>query len=179
MMRSPRTGRSEPSAAFIGVLVEVWRMALTVETPTPPDLTNRPLPSDVDPADVLDGSNDLRREELEEALQDGAWSEGFQEWAAYTDLTEEEYHAIYDHGLLDRLDFYWDPTTERLRYAVPAVTGALADDDLAARAESELDDLGRTVVEQLADAYLDWGETDAGEADWSEETFGDESPLED
>lgn len=87
------------------VLVEVPGMPLTVETPTPPDLTNRPLPGDVDPADVLDGSNDLRR--------------------------------------------------------------------------AELDDLGRAVVERLADAYLDWGEANAGEADWSEETFGDESPLED
>lgn len=51
-------------------------MGLAVETPTPPDLTNRSLPSELEPSDVLDGTADLRREELEEVLPDGAWSEG-------------------------------------------------------------------------------------------------------
>jgi hypothetical protein len=72
----------------------VTPMALDVETPDPPDLTNRGMPDDVDPSNVTDGLSDLRREELEEILQDGAWNEAFREWATYTDLTEAEYRTM-------------------------------------------------------------------------------------
>jgi hypothetical protein len=148
-------------------------MGLDVETPTPPDLTNRPLPSDLEPADVPDSG--LRREELEEMLREGAWHEGFEEWAAYTDLTEAEYEAIRESGLLEELDFYWDPVEERVRFEVPPADRP-AGEDLAERTTAEMTDLCRTVVEMLEDAYVDWEEN--GEALWSEETFGEGTPPE-
>ncbi|WP_254839738.1 hypothetical protein [Natronomonas marina] len=155
-------------------------MGLDVETPDPPDLTNRPLPSELDPEEVLDGTVDLRREELEEILRDGAWSEAFQEWAEYTDLTETEYRTVHEAGLLELLDVYWDPMGNEVRFEVPGVPRELAGrEDLGSQATAELTDLGRTVVETIEDAYVDWGAEDEGEDAWSEETASDETPLED
>lgn len=94
-------------------------MALDVEVPNPPDLTNRGVPDDFDATDELGGPNEFHRAELEDVLRDGAWQEAFHEWAAYTDLTDEEYRVLYDRGLLEELDFYWDPAEGRLRFEVP------------------------------------------------------------
>jgi len=155
-------------------------MVLDVETPNPPDLTNRGKPSEFEPSGALDSTSDLRRGELEEILRDGAWNEAFQEWAAYADLTEDEYRTVHDFGLVDRLDLYWDPDEERLRFEVPALPAELADQEaLASRVTSELTDLGRTVIEMLEDAYVDWGAGETETESWSAETFGDERPLED
>lgn len=159
-------------------------MGLAVETPDPPDLTNRPLPSDLDPADVLDDTVELRRGELEEMLRDGAWNEAFQEWAEYADLAEAEYRAIQDADLVEALDFYWDPVDERLRFEVPSMPTELAEregvgGDLATRAASELADLGQTVLEMLEDAYVDWGEAGAVQDVWTEETFDEDTTPED
>jgi hypothetical protein len=142
-------------------------MGLDVEQPDPPDLTNRPLPTAVDPETVAD--DDLRREELEAMLRDGAWSEAFNEWAEYTDLTEAEYRTLEAAGLFAALSVYWDPVAEDLRFELPAIGDAVAtDDDLTDRAVTELDDLGRTVVAMLEDGYLDWGEDAAVEDVWRE-----------
>lgn len=155
-------------------------MVLDVETPTHPDLTNRPLPSELEPTDVLDGTSDLRREELEEILQDSVWNEAFQEWAEYTDLTEAEYRTIHDMGLVKQLDFYWDPTEKRIRFEVPSLPDELAKQkDLATLVASELTDLSQTVIEMLEDAYVDWDEIETGDENWSEKKLSDETPLED
>jgi hypothetical protein len=148
-------------------------MVLDVESPDPPDLTNRGLPSDLDIAELPGNSNDLRREELETVLREGAWNEAFQEWAAYTDLTEGEYRTLQDHGLLQALDFYWDPVDEQLRFEVPELPGEFDREDLAAMAQAELTDLGHTVVEMIEDAYTDWGGMET-EAPWTEELFEEE-----
>ena len=154
-------------------------MGLDVEAPDPPDLTNRPLPSEIDPTDVVDGTEDLRREELERMLADGAWNEAFGEWCEYTDLTDSEYRLLRDAGLFERLDFYWDPIDGGVQYSVPhPFERALRDDDLTARAASELADLGRTVVRTLEDAYLDWDEEDIETNAWGEEPFSDDTTSE-
>ncbi|WP_255152462.1 hypothetical protein [Halorarius halobius] len=147
-------------------------MGLDVEPPTPPDLTNRPLPADLDPAEEVDETTDLRREELEAALRDGAWSEAFREWAEYTDLAPEEYEAVRAAGLLEQLDFFWHPVAERVRYEVPTVPADVTAD--ADRVAAELSDLARAVVETLAESYVDWSAD--GTDEWSEETFRDEPP---
>lgn len=155
-------------------------MPLDVEAPDPPDLTNRSLPSDIDPDEAFDGVDDLRREELEEILQDGAWSEAFNEWAAYTDISEEEYRNVRDAGLLEGIDFYWDPIDERLRFEVPALPEGTADrPERANRVASELMDLGETVIEMLEDGYVEWGREDEPEDVWSEEHFGEDTAPED
>lgn len=153
-------------------------MALDVDVPTPPDLTNRGIPDDVDLSDVTGSPSDLRRQELEEILRDGAWNEAFREWAAYTDLTDEEYRVLREHGLVERLDFYWDPTEERLRFELPAFPAELSErTGLATTVRAELADLGDTVVEMIEDTYVDWsdGETES----WTEEAFSEEPTGED
>ncbi|RLM53920.1 hypothetical protein DVK02_10865 [Halobellus sp. Atlit-31R] len=152
-------------------------MALDVETPAPPDLTNRPLPSAVD-VDAVEDAEVLRRAELEDLFREGAWHEAFQEWAEYTDLTGSEFRALRDAGVFERLDFYWDPADARLRFEVPELPAELARRDLAAYADTELTDLCQTVIELLADAYVDWNDDESPLDYWSEEVFSDQTPPE-
>lgn len=153
-------------------------MALDVETPSPPDLTNRGSPDDVELSNVTGTLSDLRRQELEEILRDGAWNEAFQEWAAYTDLTDAEYRTISEYGLIEELDFYWDPTDERLRFELPELPAELSERaDLETAARAELTDFGDIVLEMIEDAYLDWSN---GEPEpWTEEAFSEEPTGED
>lgn len=154
-------------------------MGLEVDPPDPPDLTNRPSKTGPE-AEEADETEDLRRAELEAALGDGAWTEAFREWAEYTDLTEAEYEGLRAAAVFERFDFYWDSAAATVRFEVASLPDAVArESDLAARATASLTDLGETVVKLLEAEYLDWGEADAGERDWSEETVGSESPIED
>lgn len=155
-------------------------MALDVETPEPPDLTMRGTPSDFRSGEKARGMGDFRREELETMLKEGAWKEGFEEWAEYTDLAEEEIRAIADLELFRALDFYWDPDDEMLRYDAPDVPDdwrerapeSLTSSSQASRVETELDDLGRTVLEELQDTYLDRSDGASNDV-WSDEAFGE------
>ncbi|WP_256290013.1 hypothetical protein [Halobellus inordinatus] len=152
-------------------------MALDIDTPTPPDLTNRPLPSTFD-SEELEDAEELRRAELEEVLRDGAWNEAFEEWDEYTDLSDSEVRSLQDAGVFEQLDFYWDPIDATFRFEVPSLPPELADEELATYATTELTDLGQTVIELLADAYLDWGDEESPIDHWSEETFSDQTPPE-
>lgn len=141
------------------------------EVPDPPDLTNRSLPEGFDPDAALDSIADLRRGELETALRESAWSGGFEEWATYTDLTDEEIRSISEAGLFEALDFYWDPIDERLRYEVPAVPPHLAGEtELGATVATELATLGDVVIELLAEEYVDWGAETPRDV-WGNEPF--------
>lgn len=151
-------------------------MGLGVETPDPPGLTNRGFPRDVDPDDVSDGLGDLRRQELEDVLRDGAWTEAFREWAEYTDLNESEYRTVRDHGLFERLDFYWDPAGERLRFEQPELPEELTEQrELGSLVAAELSDLGDTVLETLADGYVDWSGGPMESDEWRGESFDEEA----
>lgn len=156
-------------------------MGLDVEVPDAPQLSNRGLPSEFEAVEAVGGAEDLRREELEAVLRDGAWQEAFREWAAYTDLTAEEFRVALDLGLVERLDVFWDPMEERLRSSAPPVPEDWRErtdrpvsdaEALAARLEAELADLGDAVVEMLEDAYVAWGDEEATDPVWGEETFG-------
>jgi len=154
-------------------------MSLDVEVPDPPDLTNRPLPSGLEDADAIGSESDLHREELEALLRDDAWEEGFEEWAEYTDLSEAEYRSVQAAGLLDTLDFYWDPVVEEVCFEVPDVpTGLTEPTEDGGRFRGELEDLSQTVVDVLEDGYVDWGGQSSDDT-WSDELFDDDVQPED
>lgn len=170
--------RVPPGLGFMGSVDERYAMVLDVDIPDPPDLTNRSLPIELEHNEVLDGTADVRREELEEILRDGAWSEAVHEWAEYTDLTEAEYRVIRDADLFEQLDFYWDPIENRLRFETPSLPAALeTQPELAATITSELSDLCQTVLEMLEDAYVDWDEEGTGEKAWREGPLSGESTI--
>lgn len=148
-------------------------MALDVELPDPPDLTNRGVPSVFEEVDEVGPGADLRREELEVALRDGAWREAFEEWAEYTDIEDAEFRALVDRGLVGELDVFWDPGDERLRFEVPTVPPSVGSDP--DRLENELTDLARILVGELAEGYLDWNGIEAEDYVWDVEGFDEPS----
>ena len=147
-------------------------MAIDTTVPTPPDLTNRPTPDDLQEASDLD----LRRRDLEGILGEGAWQEAVDEWAQYTDCTAADVERAEELGLFRALDFYWEAEADRLRYVAPAVPEEWveADEDRldATFLQEELDDLGRLVAETIARDYVDWGESEAADLVWGVDTFG-------
>lgn len=154
-------------------------MALDVAVPEPPDLSARGRPRDFEWDDETRGSEDFRREELEALLQDGAWREGFEEWAQYTDLNEAEFHIVDTLGLFQAFDFYWHPTDDRLRVDAPSVPDdwrsreatAEVDSSTVSQIDGALEDLGRAVQEAL-EGYLDRSEA-SSDATWGEDAYGD------
>ena len=137
-------------------------MALDVAVPDAPSLSG-PSPgaaySAVSPPETAAGGS-YRRDELEELLEAGAWADGFEAWAAGTDLAESEFARLIRHDILEQLDFYWDPVTEEVGYRVPSLPDDASEalstdpDDV----ESELDALARTVSETLESDYRLHGE---------------------
>lgn len=153
-------------------------MTLDVPIPEPPDISNRGRPRgfDWDDSETL-GSEDFYREDLETLLQDGAWREGFEEWAEYTDLDEADVRVVEELGLFHDFDFYRDPTDEHLRFDAPTVPEDWRERDVATSLDSssvsaidgELHDLGRAVHETLQE-YL---ERSSDVADRDEDRYGD------
>jgi len=133
-------------------------MTLDVAVPDPPPLSGPPpggAYNDVTPPDA--GRADYRRDELATMLEEGAWADGFEEWTAKTGLSESEFALLRRHGLVEQLDFYWDPATERVESRVPSLSDDVRE-ALAAGAdpdgvESALDSLSRIVSERLAAAW--------------------------
>lgn len=113
-------------------------MTLDVETPEAPPL--EPL---------RDG--DHAREELAAALEDGAWRDGFQEWAASTYLAAGEVRQARELGLFERFEFHVEPGDGAVGYDAPPVPSGAFDDGDGVR--EELDALGRAVSGTAGD-YL-------------------------
>jgi hypothetical protein len=145
-------------------------MTLDVEVPEPPDLTNRGVPDGFQAVNAVGVDDEFRREGLESALRDGAWQEAFDEWAEYTDLTEDQFEAIRDRGFFREFDLFWDPEEERLRATTPTVpeTDAFDTDTV----DAALSDLADTVLEMLDDAYAEYWSDEAEDVVWDESTFG-------
>lgn len=151
------------------------------ETPTPPDLSNRGTPTDFEAVETAGNAVDFQREELETALADGAWRDGFAEWWEYTDLGADEVATLDAMGVFQSFDFYWDPQDERLRYVTPAVPAVESDDPAPegfgsssdiSRIEDELRDLGRAVMETLEEVYAPPGQAEGGGAyGWTDESL--------
>ncbi|WP_411968740.1 hypothetical protein [Haloferax sp. YSSS75] len=150
-------------------------MALDVDSPNAPDLTNRGIPTEVDLSETFGTESDYRREELQEFLRDGAWKEAFEEWAKYTDLSDAEYEAVLDRGLFEQIDFYWDPVEERIQSVVPEVSDEWpGENDISSKVRTELSDLGDAVTEMLEVSYVDWSSDGRSEKVWSELKYSEE-----
>ena len=153
-------------------------MALDVVVPEPPDLSNRGKPRDFELQDETLGSKDFYRKDLEDLLQEGAWTEVFNEWTEYTDLDEEQVRIVSDFGLFQAFDFYWDPTDDRLRFDAPTIPDDWRERDVTESLDSStvsmidaaLQDLGRAVHETL-EGYLERNE-EASDFGWGKETYG-------
>ena len=153
-------------------------MAHDIEVPEPPDLSNRGMPREFEWQEETLGSEEFYREDIEDLLQEGAWKEGFNEWAEYTNLDEEQVRLVDDLGLFQALDFYWDPTEDRLRFDAPTVsdgsrereTTQSLDASTVSTIDGELEDLGRAVQETLED-YLERDDV-SSDYGWGEETYG-------
>jgi hypothetical protein len=138
-------------------------MALSVDTPSPPELEDID-PNEYEDAEVI-GETDYRREELESLLEEGAWEEAFAQWAATTDLDEVSYGIVTDLGLLGRYDFFWDAFAERVGYHAPGIPEDWKERDYHPELDSwgtvsginaALTELGQTVCDVLKDEYIDW-----------------------
>jgi len=153
-------------------------MALDIEVPESPDLSNRGMPREFEWQEETLGAEDFYREDIEDLLQEGAWTEGFNEWTEYTNLDEEHVRIVDDLGLFQAFDFYWDPVEDRLRFDAPVISDGWRERDATESLDSstvsmidgELDDLGRTVQEVLED-YLERTDESSDHA-WEEDTYG-------
>ncbi|MDS0474271.1 hypothetical protein [Natrinema sp. 1APR25-10V2] len=137
-------------------------MTLDVETPEPPTLRGPQDPGDYDAVDEPDErtGDSTRRENLADFLEAGAWEDAFDEWAADTYMNESEFRAVRELGLLEELDFYWNPSAEDVGYRVPTVPEDLTtqyddiDEGEVEDVQDELAELGRTVSEVLENDYI-------------------------
>ncbi|WP_324663517.1 hypothetical protein [Haloarcula sediminis] len=125
-------------------------MALDVQTPDPPELTD----SESRDSGHADGrGEDYHREDIETALAEGAWVEGFEEWAAETELAESEFDLLVRHGLLDQFDFFVGTDGDGVDCHVPTLSDdareALGREADIEAVESELSTLGRVVAATL------------------------------
>lgn len=157
-------------------------MSLDVTVPEPPDLTNRGTPREFEWEEETLGSEEFYREDIEDLLVEGAWKEGFNEWAEYTDLDGEQVRIVGELGLFQAFDFYWDPVEDGLRFDPPALpddwreeaAGESFDGGARSFIDSELQDLGRAVYETL-EGYLD---TDAEPSDYGWDENGPDTSAE-
>jgi hypothetical protein len=135
-------------------------MSLDVEVPQPPELRGPRPQGEYDAVDVPEGdvSDDYRREQLADFLEQGAWADGFEEWAADASMSEKEFELVRDLGLFQAFDFYWDPSTDQAGYRAPTLPDDAVDPDRedvdANGIDNELDTLGRVVSEVLENDYL-------------------------
>lgn len=138
-------------------------MSLNVEMPEPPELREID-PSEYEDADVV-GDTDYRRDELEGFLRDGAWDQAWDEWAAHTDVDEEEFVVVRDLGMIQQFDFFWDAFAERVGYHAPGLPEDWKERDLHPDLDSwstvssinaGMTELGQVVCDVLKDVYIDW-----------------------
>jgi len=113
-------------------------MTLDVETP------------EIPPVEPLRNGT-VAGEELAAVLDEGAWRDGFQEWAADTYLAASEFRQARELGLFERFGFYVEPEGGTVGYDTPPVPRGAFDDGDGVR--EELDALGRA-VSGAADQYL-------------------------
>ena len=141
-------------------------MGLDVETPNPPELKEFD-PNEYEDAEVI-GDTDYRRQEIEEHLEDGAWEHAFDEWAAHTDMDEDEFAIATDLGMFGEFDFFWDSHADRVGYHAPGIPEDWKERNYHPEIDSwgtvssinaSLTEFGQIVCEVLKEEYVDW-ETD-------------------
>lgn len=138
-------------------------MALDVEVPDPPTLHGPQDPGEYDAVVEVEGQpgEQPERDTLATALEAGAWADAFDDWRRDTHLSQEQFRAAVDLGLVEAFDFYLNPGAGDVGYRAPDVPEdrpapydeALDRTDVA-DIEEAFDDLGRTVSEVLENDYL-------------------------
>lgn len=147
-------------------------MALDVAVPDRPTLSSEVDTTEYEDVDVQ--GDEYRRDELAEALADGAWTDAFEEWAAETGLDESTWEIVSDLELIAEFDFFWDSFAGRVGYHAPGLPENWRERNIHPEIESwetvsainaGLTELGQVVCDVLADDYLDWeaDEVDAGD----------------
>lgn len=138
-------------------------MGLHVDIPPPPSLSTQADVGEYEDVDVR--GDEYRREELAEYLQSGAWNDAFSEWAAHTELTEEEFAIVDDLGLIEEFDFFWDSFAERVGYHAPGIPEDWRERDLHPDLDSwatvsainaSLTELGQVVSDVVKEEYIEW-----------------------
>jgi len=144
-------------------------MTLDVDAPSPPSLSTNVDASEYEDADVQ--GDDYRRDELEEYLDGGAWDDAFGEWAAHTDLTDDEYAIVRDLEMFAEYDFFWDSFADRVGYHAPGIPEDWKERTYHPEIDSwntvsginaAMTEFGQIVCDVLEDNYIDWeGEYEA------------------
>ena len=139
-------------------------MPLDVPTPSAPDLDPADSVDDYEDADVT-GDADLRKEELQTLLEEGAWADAFEAWTAETGLSGDDYAVVADLDLLSHFDFFWDDFAGRVGFHAPGLPEDWQQRDIHPDLQSwesvssinaALTELGRSVSDTLEEDYVDW-----------------------
>ena len=138
-------------------------MTLDVDPPAPPELKS------VDPNEYEDATvaadADYHRTELEEFLREGAWEEAFEQWAAETDVSPDEWELVTDLDLISGFDFFWDSFADRVGYHAPGIPEDWKERRIHPDLErwsqvssinAGLTELGQVVCDVLKADYVDW-----------------------
>jgi hypothetical protein len=138
-------------------------MTIDVDPPDPPELDTVD-PNEYEDAQVVDDT-DYRRDEIEQYLRDGAWDRAFENWAADTAMSAEDYGVVVDLDLMERFDFFWDSYAERVGYHAPGLPEDWKQRDIHPDLDSwgtvsainaGLTELGQEVCDVLKDDYIEW-----------------------
>jgi len=138
-------------------------MSLDVDPPDSPELQAID-PNEYDDTEVAEDA-DYRRDELSAFLEDGAWEQAFEAWAAGTSMDRPTFEIVRDLELVDRFDFFWDSYAERVGYHAPGIPEDWKQRDIHPDLQSwgtvsainaGLTELGQVVCDVLKDDYVDW-----------------------
>jgi len=138
-------------------------VSLDVAVPEPPVL-NEVDPNEYDDAEV-GGDDEYHRDDLERFLQQGAWRDAFEQWAADSSLDAADWQIVEDLALLDQFDFFWDDFADRVGYHAPGLPEDWRERNLHPDLDSwetvsginaGLTELGQLVCEILKEEYVDW-----------------------
>lgn len=139
-------------------------MSLDIDAPPAPRIVSNTDVADYEDVEVF-GSQDYRREELQEFLADSAWERSFNEWAEHTDVTEAQFAVVEDLSLISEFDFFWDDFANRVGYHAPGLPENWKEQNLhpgltswgdVSAINAGLTELGQIVSDVLKDEYVDW-----------------------
>ncbi len=138
-------------------------MAIDADPPDPPRLEEID-PNQYEDAEVV-GDTDYKREEIETLLEEGAWEQAFEAWAAETDVDERAFGIMRDLEMFAGYDFFWDAFADRVGYHAPGLPEDWKEREVHPELESwetvsginaALAELGDTVSRTLKADYIDW-----------------------
>ncbi|MFC6732787.1 MULTISPECIES: hypothetical protein [unclassified Haladaptatus] len=139
-------------------------MSLDIDAPPAPRIVSNTDVESYEDVEVF-GSQDYRREELQEFLDEGAWERSFNEWAEHTDVSSKQFGIVEDLDLIADFDFFWDDFANRVGYHAPGLPENWKERKLhpnltswgdVSAINAGLTELGQIVSDVLKDEYVDW-----------------------